>query len=111
MKLKALKKAGPGQLTLLSDYDQTLTRAKFSDGSACDSTFKTVIMYPGTPENVREVTLKLYKRYHPIEKDQSLCRAEKLHQLEDWWRRDMQAFVSAGYTKDDFAEMTKNSKL
>lgn len=60
-KLRKIKQAGPRELHLLTDYDQTLTKAKFTDGSPCDSSFKTVITYPGTPERVREKTTALYK--------------------------------------------------
>lgn len=55
-KLRAIKKAGPEHLHLLTDYDQTLTKAMFHDGSACDSSFRTVIDYECTPEQVRKKT-------------------------------------------------------
>jgi len=67
---------------LLTDYDQTLTKAKFVDGSPCDSSFKTVITHAKTPEDVRATTTALYKHYFPIERDTSLTRAEKLGHLE-----------------------------
>ena len=76
-KLHALKAAGPAELHLLTDFDQTLTKAKFSDGTSCDSSFKALITYEGTPEQVRQKTTELYQRYIPIERDQSLSRAEK----------------------------------
>ena len=47
----------------------------------------------------------------PIEKDASLSRAEKSRHLEAWWTQDMQAFSSHGYTRQDFAKMTLESKL
>ena len=77
---------------MLTDYDQTLTKAKFRDGSACDSSFKTVITYHGTPDSVQDLTTALYKKYFPIERDTTITREEKLVHLQDWWRQDMQAF-------------------
>ena len=48
-KFAAIKADGPSELHVLTDYDQTLTKAKFTDGSPCDSSFKTIIDYDRTP--------------------------------------------------------------
>ena len=77
-KFRAIKRDGPSNLHLLTDYDQTLTKALFSDGSPCDSSFKTIIDYRGTPEAVRKETTELYKKYYPIEKDLTIPAEEKL---------------------------------
>lgn len=36
---------------------------------------------------------------------------EKLTHLDEWWNRDMAAFVTAGFNKTDFAHMTITSQL
>ena len=43
--------------------------------------------------------------------DANIPREEKLKHTEAWWLGDMQAFSSAGYSRRDFAKMTKESKL
>ena len=98
-------------MSLLTDYDQTLTKAKFSDGSPCDSSFKTIIDYRGTPKSVKEETAALYRHYLPIERDTRMSREDKMAELDKWWMSDMKAFTSAAYSKSDFAQMTRESKL
>lgn len=44
-KFRALKADGPKNLHILTDYDQTLTKARFSDGTPCDSSFTTLLEY------------------------------------------------------------------
>ena len=96
---------------MLTDYDQTLTKAKFVDGSTCDSSFKTLIDYRGTPQAVKDETAALYRHYIPIERDPTIPKHEKHAHLDSWWSQDMRAFCSARFSKRDFAEMTRESKL
>ena len=88
-----------------------MTMANFVDGTMADSSFKTIIRYPGTPEHVRQTLSSLYHKYYPIERDTSMHVREKMKHLEDWWHSDLTAFVSSGYTSADFALMTMQSKL
>ena len=68
-KLRAIKLDGPENLHVLTDYDQTLTKAKFNDGKDCDSSFKTIITWSGTPKAVKDETTRLFNKYYPLEKD------------------------------------------
>lgn len=60
---------------------------------------------------MRELTEKLFEKFYPLEQDTSISLEEKLKHLDEWWTRDMSAFVSAGFNKTDFAHMTLTSKL
>ena len=51
-KLQMLKRGGSRNASVLTDFDQTLTRLKLPDGSSADSVFKTVIKYKRTPKSV-----------------------------------------------------------
>ena len=84
-KLSAIKKDGAKNLHLVTDYDQTLTKAKFADGHSCDSSFKTIISYPGMPDNIRELAAALYHKYYPIEQDVTLSKDKKMPYLIEWW--------------------------
>lgn len=50
-------------------------------------------------------------KYYPLEQDPSIPHEEKKQHLDEWWQRDMTAFVQAGFNKTDFAHMTLTSKL
>ena len=92
---------------MVTDYDQTLTKAKFADGHSCDSSFKTIITYPGMPDNIRELAASLYHKYYPIEQDVTLTKDKKLPYLKEWWQADMTAFSSVAFSRADFEEMTR----
>jgi len=48
-KFHKIKKEGVQQAGVLTDFDQTLTRAQLPDGKTADSVFKTIIRYERTP--------------------------------------------------------------
>lgn len=49
-KLRMLKAGGSKNASVLTDFDQTLTRQHLPDGSSADSVFKTIIKYKRTPK-------------------------------------------------------------
>jgi hypothetical protein len=57
------------------------------------------------------MTTELFEKYYPLEQDPQISMEEKLVHLDEWWNRDMAAFVTAGFNKTDFAHMTITSKL
>lgn len=60
---------GKENVQILTDYDQTLVTAKFTDGGHADSSFKTLINSPHMPEENGEKARQLYAHYRPIELD------------------------------------------
>ena len=106
-----LKQGGAKNTTVLTDFDQTLTRLYLPDGSSADSVFKTIIKYNRTPKSVQDLTTQLFNKFYPLEQDPNISMEEKLTHLDEWWNRDMAAFVTAGFNKTDFAHMTMTSKL
>ena len=89
----------------MTDYDQTLTKLKFHDGSSGDNSFRTIINYEHTPPKVKIDTQALYKHYFPIERDLSLSKEEKAKHMLDWWTQDFMAFSEAGYSRSCFTKM------
>ena len=95
----------------MTDFDQTLTRFKLPDGNSADSVFKTIIKYQRTPKEIQELTTLLFNKYYPLEQNPHLSIDEKLLHLDEWWNKDLAAFVTAKVNKPDFAHMTLTSKL
>lgn len=92
-KLRKLKLEGVAKTSLLTDFDQTLTRFQLPDGRAADSVFKTIIKYQRTPKEIQELTTMLFNKYYPLEQNPHLSIDEKLLHLDEWWNKDMTAFV------------------
>ena len=101
-KLTKLKVDGLDHLQIVTDFDQTLTRHHFNEHKVGDSTFKTVINWSGTPEDVRRQCSEYFHHYYPIERDSSLSLSEKTLKIKEWWEKDFSAFVKAGYSKTCF---------
>ena len=57
------------------------------------------------------MTTLFFNKYYPLEQNPHLSIVEKLLHLDEWWNKDMAAFVTAKFNKIDFAHMTLTSKL
>lgn len=57
------------------------------------------------------MTTELFNKYYPLEQDPKISLSEKFVHLDEWWTKDLTAFVTAGFNKTDFAHMTMTSKL
>ena len=97
-KLAKQKFDGLSHLQIVTDFDQTLTRHHYNEHKVGDSTFKTVINWSGTPEDVRRQCSEYFQHYYPIERDSSLSLVEKTQKIKEWWVKDFTAFVKAGYS-------------
>ena len=53
----------------------------------------------------------MFNKYYPLEQNPHLSIVEKLLHLDEWWNKDLAAFVTAKFNKTDFAHMTLTSKL
>ena len=61
----------------MTDFDHTLTKAYFEDGSKADTSFKAIIDYKKTPKEVQDECGTLYRKYFPIERNPNLPLEEK----------------------------------
>ena len=95
----------------MTDFDHTLTKARFPDGSAADTSFKGIIDYTKTPDRVKKECGVLYRKYLPIERNPNMPTEEKKAHMDDWWTSDMTLFSSAGFSRADFALMAVEGKL
>ena len=110
-KLAHLRKARSSSISFLADFDQTLTKARLPDGSDAHNSFKAIIDYPKTPENVKSGSQTLFDKYFPIERNPGIPISEKRVHLDEWWSQEMSLFASGGYSRADFARMALEGKL
>ena len=88
-----------------------MTKATLPDGSAAHSSFKAIIDYAKTPEEVKAGSKVLFDKYFPIERNPGIRISEKRKHLNDWWTQEMSLFASGGYNRADFAKMALEGKL
>ena len=110
-KIDHLREVGPKEITFITDFDHTLTKATMKDGSTADTSFKAIIDYKRTPEDVRKECSSLYKKYFPIERNPNLPVEEKSKHMDDWWTADLEQFSIAGFSRADFVLMALEGKL
>lgn len=77
-KLSALIAGGPSNLTVIADFDRTLTGAK--------SVSAHQVVAGVLSEPFRDVERRLFAHYYPIEKNLSMSLAEKIPLMEEWYR-------------------------
>ena len=95
----------------MTDFDQTLTKARFHDGTLCDNSFKVMFEYPSSPSDMKNKSRESYAKYYPIYKDLTLPREERLKHMNDWWDSDMTRFAQAGLSRADYIKMAVQGKL
>jgi len=65
----------------MTDFDHTLTKAFFKDGTRADTSFKGIIEYRKTPKEVQEECGKLFDKYFKIERNPNVPLDEKMHHM------------------------------
>ena len=80
-------------MSYLTDFDKTITKSRFADGTKCDNSFKAILEYSGSPKDMHALSREDYKRYFPIYTDLSLPREERIRHMDDWWDCDMTRFA------------------
>ena len=73
-------------MQIVTDFDHTLTKAKFPENKQGDSTFKAVHTWSGTPEAIRKRCHELYLHYYPMESDPNISPEEKSKVLKEWFQ-------------------------
>ena len=87
-KLIQLKKDGPKELDIVTDFDFTLSR-KAKDKKGADSTFGIIAKSPFTSKSFSDEYKALYLKYSPIERDQSIPFQEKDEAMKQWWIKSL----------------------
>lgn len=86
-KLNDLVDFGTQRLQVVSDFDFTITRQHYPDGSQVLASFGIFDKCKSLPSWFREETDKLHKKYRPIEIDPHLPIDEKTKYMIEWWNK------------------------
>jgi hypothetical protein len=83
-KLEKFRQLGPNHLQIVSDFDYTISSFKLN-GKLSESLFGTFRLSNHTSEQFKQGTSTLFKKYSPIEIDETINFEEKQKLLAEWY--------------------------
>jgi 5'-nucleotidase len=119
-KLFKFRTQGPEHLSIVADFDQTLTKYFYpprlesrggEEMGLGDSSMKVLLGSQKYRPEHREETRDLYLKYRPVELDQSLSLEQKEQHMKDWWTANMKTFSSVPLHRSDFHPLVLGSRL
>lgn len=105
-----IKKDGVESLHVLSDFDRTLTKA-FVGGKEVPSLISILRDHNYLTPDYPEKAHALFDKYHPIEIDQNIPRAEKTKAMHDWWKIHYELLIDSKLNKTDIANAVKSGHV
>lgn len=97
--LSEMVAGGHEKLQLVSDFDFTITKQHFSDGTKMVSSFCILERCPSFPAEVLERTRELVRKYRPIEIDATIPIPEKIDVMIKWWKESSDSYRFVNYMK------------
>ncbi len=88
------------KLHILADFDKTLSNVAYIDGKPVGSVIG--LLRAGgylTPEYSAE-SFELFEKYHPLEHNQDIPRAERMAKMEEWWIKHSELLIQHKLSKD-----------
>lgn len=85
--------AGHEKLQIVSDFDFTITKQHFADGTHMVSSFCILESCPSMPAEVVAKTRALSHKYRPIEIDATISIPDKLNVMIEWWTKSSNAYT------------------
>ncbi|MEK7569038.1 MAG: hypothetical protein AAB497_02910 [Patescibacteria group bacterium] len=107
---KAIADAGAEKLHVLADFDRTLT-AVFLRGESVPPLMAVLRDGGYLTHEYAEKAEVLFKKYHPIEVDQSIPFEEKKVAMDKWWREHFDLLIESGLKKGDLEEVIASGKV
>ena len=99
-----IKQMRVDRLVVVADFDRTLSAPdKFTSWQA----LKQDCAGEGLSQEFHRRTTELYQRFHPIEVDHSLPRAERAAAMHSWWEESHALLINEKPTKQMFQRMAK----
>ena len=98
-------------LSLVTDYDQTLVKARLNCGQRAANSFHALIHYKETPEHIRTQAMDMFQKYYPIEQDHKLSKDEKRPHMDEWWQRKFELFITGKFTQKCFQSAFEHSDM
>ena len=101
-KLGALIQGGPSNLTVIADFDRTLTGAK---SASAHQVVAGVLSEP-----FRDVERRLFAHYYPIEQNLNMPLSEKIPLMEEWYRANHLTMVQEYVSRDMIADGVRKAR-
>lgn len=83
---------GHEKLQIVSDFDFTITKQHFSDGTHMVSSFCILESCPSMPAEVVTQTRELVRKYRPIEIDAAIPIPDKINVMIEWWTKSSDSY-------------------
>jgi len=107
-KIIQLKKDGPQELDIITDFDFTLSR-KAKEMKGADSTFGIIAKSPFTSKSFSDEYKALYLKYSPIERDQSISFQKKDEAMKEWWLQSLALIAQLNLSDEQIVQSIKAS--
>lgn len=103
-KLTQLQSYPNFQIGVLSDFDDTLTKAFLEDGKTRGANSFSV--FPNNPQllgsDYVKKTNELFEKYYALEQDSHLEQKKKTKYMKEWWEKEFELYRTYGLTKETF---------
>jgi len=107
---QALVDGGPGKLSVISDFDYTLSKHEV-DGELGASCFKVLASCKGLSQKFKEQDEAKRRHFLKIEADTAIPDAEKQPLLIDWLEWSLEQFVAEQLQRSDLSTSLRQSSM
>uniref|UniRef100_A0A0K0DUX1 5'-nucleotidase n=1 Tax=Strongyloides stercoralis TaxID=6248 RepID=A0A0K0DUX1_STRER len=110
--INALSESGPKNLTIISDFDYTISR--FCDDNGNQNLTTHQLFKKGTEisnPNLGPKLVKYYDKYFPIEFSNNLSIEEKIPYMEKWWNLSHSAIIEEQLNYDFIVNIVKSNNI
>jgi cytosolic 5'-nucleotidase 3 len=110
-KREALLKGGKDALTVVADFDRTLTRNRLPNGERVVSCHGVVESCSVLSQGYRDHTKELFDRYFPIEVSPHLSAEEKIPAMRRWYAENHDALTKEDFYRSDVIRAVAGSNI
>lgn len=109
-KIQALQADGTRHLSVISDFDQTLSKYR-ACGEVEYSTFNVLEDFPLFTSEFKDYMKTLFDRYFPLEYDSRLSLSSRIQHMQTWWSLTFEKYLQLGITKSHLQGLIDHSKV
>ena len=108
--IKAFQQAGADKIHVLSDFDNTLTKA-FVNGEKTPSLISVLRRENLLTPDYSTKAFILYHKYGPLENDPRLSLKEKKRLMREWWLTHFKLLIKTGLNRKDIAKAVNSENM
>lgn len=110
-KRRAIVAGGASQLTVVADFDRTLTLDRLPSGERCMSCHGIVESCAVLSKEYKAATTALFRKFYPIEVSPHIPRAEKIPLMQRWYAENHKLLQSERLTRADIVRAVSESNV